>query len=264
KAKFVVPVLNVGGRLGEDENGVLKYIDGVANSFQALDVDLLTNLEFGLREIKNVSNINELRNSLVEHECVDFHVFFEHSISEPVIAEGVETFPNGGCVNLDSDDDNHSSSHDSYESAEDEAYKHPPDGYELSSDSDGGESKKVKKRGTAKKIMTPTKKASPKKNLKKTPIRRSSRRLGSQDNNADDGLVDDAGEKENDEEAAETIESEKKMKKRGSRKYAGKRKEKSRPNFGLNNNDSRPNGGPNSSGSQPNSDVGAGQGGNGP
>ncbi|MED6164619.1 hypothetical protein PIB30_091928 [Stylosanthes scabra] len=249
-AKCMVPMLNVGGRLGEDENGVLKYSDGETKTFEALDIDLLSipklesmvkslgypkysvvywllpnaaNLEFGLKEIMKDSDINELRKSLLENDCVNFQIFFEHPIFEPIVAEGNET------TNLDSDADSLSSSHDSYESAEDEAYKPPPGGYELSSDTDIGESKKLKKRGRIKKVTTPTKKASPKKNGKNTPTkkasptRRSSRRLGSGEKGDEDGFVDVAGGKGNETEAVETGKQ-----KKGSRKYAGKRKEKSR------------------------------------
>ncbi|MED6210125.1 hypothetical protein PIB30_061209 [Stylosanthes scabra] len=91
------------------------------------------NMEFELREIKKDSDINKLRNSVI---------YFEHPVLDPISAEGVEAILDGGCVNLDSDADSKSSFHDNYESAEDEAYKSPPDGYELSSDSDGGENKK--------------------------------------------------------------------------------------------------------------------------
>ncbi|MED6146034.1 hypothetical protein PIB30_030827 [Stylosanthes scabra] len=145
-AKCMVPVLNVGGRLGQDENGILKYSDNETKTFEALDIDLLSipelesmmkslgfpsciavywlvanaaNLEFDLKEIKKESDINELRKSLLENDCVNFQIFFEHPVSEPIIAEGNET------VNLDSDADSLSSSHDSYECAEDEAYKPP-------------------------------------------------------------------------------------------------------------------------------------------
>ncbi|MED6180101.1 hypothetical protein PIB30_007260 [Stylosanthes scabra] len=86
-----IPVLKVGGRLGTNENGVLKYIDGVQQSFAALDVEFLNifdleamaktlgypsytamqwldstaaNLEFGPRRIKKDCDINELRTIL--------------------------------------------------------------------------------------------------------------------------------------------------------------------------------------------------------
>ncbi|MED6225742.1 hypothetical protein PIB30_096636 [Stylosanthes scabra] len=233
-AKFSVPVLNVGGILGEDENGILKYNDGETKRFQALDIDLLTNLEFGLRAIKKESDMKVLRKMLLESGCKEFQIFIENPISKPISAD-VEQ------VNLDSDaDSKSSSSHDSYESAEDEAYKPPPDGYDLSSDSDGGKSKKVKKRGRTKKIMTPKKKASLKKNGKNTPTRRSGRRLG-----GDEFCAKDA----EDGKAAEGDECRQKVKKKGTRKYAGKRKEKSRPNFG-------PKFGASGSGTQPTSDAG--------
>ncbi|MED6140481.1 hypothetical protein PIB30_093645, partial [Stylosanthes scabra] len=195
--RFVVLVLNVGGRLGEDDNEVLKYIDGQVHSFEAVDVDMLCG---------------------------------------------------GGCVNLDSDVDRKSLSYDSYESAEDEAYKPPPNGYELSSDNDSGKSKKMKKKDRTKKIITPMKKESSKKNVENTPIRRSSRRLGSQEKDGDEGLVDDGGGKGN---AEEDVESTHKLKKKGSRTYARKRKEKRMPNFGFSISDF----GPNSSGSHPKSDM---------
>ncbi|MED6211319.1 hypothetical protein PIB30_072562 [Stylosanthes scabra] len=281
-AKCMLPVLNVGRRLGEDENGVLKYSNDKIKTFEALDIDLLSipelesmvksqgypnysavywlvpnaaNLKFGLKEIKKESDINELRKSLLENDCVDFQIFFEHPISKPIIAEGNET------ANLDSDADSLSFSHDSYENAEDEAYKPPPDGYELSSDSDVGESKKVKKRGRIKKVTTPTKKASPKKNEKNTPTkkpsptRRRSRRLGSDEKGDGDEFVDVVGRKGNETEAAETG-----KKKKGSRKYTENRKEKSKSNFGFTNSGSGPNVGLSSSGSQPNSEGTAGKG----
>ncbi|MED6131417.1 hypothetical protein PIB30_009897 [Stylosanthes scabra] len=176
----MVHVFNVGGKLCENDNGVLKHVDGMGYRFEVLDVDLLSisvleemakslgfssysamhwlvpnaaNSEFGLRRIKKDSDLIELRNSLVENQYV-------------------------GCVNMDSDADEKSSSDDSYESAEDEAYKPPPDGYELSNDSDGGGSKKVKKKGTTKIIMTPTKKNFPKKKPRKTPTKKTRKVMG--------------------------------------------------------------------------------------
>ncbi|MED6133117.1 hypothetical protein PIB30_025595 [Stylosanthes scabra] len=272
-AKFSVPVLNVGGMLGEDENGVLKYNDGETKRFQALDIDLLSipeiesmmkslgypnysalywlqpnavNLEFGLRAIKKESDMKVLRKMLLESDCKEFHIFIEHLVSKPISAE-VEQ------VNLDSDADSESSSsHDSYESTEDEEYKPPPDGYDLSGDSDGGKSKKVKKRGRTKKITTPKKKASPKKNGKNTPTRKRSRRLGGDEFCAKDDLDDVVGGKAKDAKdakAAEGDECGQKVKKKWTRKYAGKRKEKSMPNFG-------PKFGSSGSGSQPTSDAG--------
>ncbi|MED6135681.1 hypothetical protein PIB30_048960 [Stylosanthes scabra] len=105
-ATFVVPVLNVGGMLGPDKNGVIKYIDGQVQTFDTVDVDMIcipdlegmakslgypkytamhwlhptaTNMEFGLREIKTDSDVNQLRISLVENGCVDFH--YEHFLA---------------------------------------------------------------------------------------------------------------------------------------------------------------------------------------
>ncbi|MED6176088.1 hypothetical protein PIB30_084509, partial [Stylosanthes scabra] len=116
------------------------------------------NLEFGLRGLMGDGDVNQLRRSIFERNCVDFEVFLEHPISVPIKAKGVEVSVDGGCVNLDSDAETKSSSNDNYESAEDEAYKPPPEGYELSSDSDSGRRRTAKKGTRTKKIMTPTKK----------------------------------------------------------------------------------------------------------
>ncbi|MED6171166.1 hypothetical protein PIB30_038248 [Stylosanthes scabra] len=206
---FMVPVFNIGEKLCEDVNGVLKYNDGELHSFEALDVDLLsipvledmakslgfpsytemywklpnaTNLEFGLRKIKKDSDIIQLSNTLVENHCVDFEIYFEHPVSILMMADDASDGVEDGCgeVNVDADcvdlDSNagekSSSSDDGYESAEDESYKPPPDDYELSSDSDGGGSKKVQKKGRRKVIMTHTKKNSPKKKARKSATKK--------------------------------------------------------------------------------------------
>ncbi|MED6107441.1 hypothetical protein PIB30_014052 [Stylosanthes scabra] len=39
---FMVPMFNIGGKLCKDDNGVLKYTDGMVHSFEPLDVDLLS------------------------------------------------------------------------------------------------------------------------------------------------------------------------------------------------------------------------------
>ncbi|MED6133991.1 hypothetical protein PIB30_033297 [Stylosanthes scabra] len=143
---FMVPVFNVGGKPCEDENGVLKYVDGTVHKFEAMDVDLLNipdleemakssfgfpvynamhwvvpnaaNFEFGLRKIKKDSDILELRNSVVDNHCVDFEIYFEHPVFVLIVADDVEVDRvevnvNAGCVNLDSDVEEESSSHDS-------------------------------------------------------------------------------------------------------------------------------------------------------
>ncbi|MED6173116.1 hypothetical protein PIB30_056284 [Stylosanthes scabra] len=205
---------------------------------------LAQNLEFGLRELKGVSDLNELRSRILATQCVDFEVFFEHPISEPIVAADWMGDDGGGCVNLDSDDGSKSDSHDSYESAEDEAYKPPPERYELSSDSGSRKRKKVKKKkGKTKTLMTPTKKGSPKKDGRK----KTSTKLAKNGNGLEKEDVQDNG-------------SGQQTSKKCSRKYAGKRKAKSRPNFGPSSSGSGPKCGPNSgecsSGSQPKSNTG--------
>ncbi|MED6164778.1 hypothetical protein PIB30_093429 [Stylosanthes scabra] len=134
-AKFVIHVLHVGGRLDVNNNGVLSYLDGEVHSFEAIDADTVNipdlkayatslgfptytvmhwleptdvNLEFGLRD----AYVNQLRSSILESNCVDFEIFMEHPISVPVEAEGVEVNVDSGCVNLNSDAETKSSSHD--------------------------------------------------------------------------------------------------------------------------------------------------------
>ncbi|MED6162827.1 hypothetical protein PIB30_074156 [Stylosanthes scabra] len=241
---FMVPVFNVGGKLCEDENGVLKYVDGTVHRFAPLDIE-------------KDSDIVELRNSVVENHCVDFEIFFEHPVSEPIVADDVEVNRvnvkvDGGCVNLDSDVEVESSSHDSYESIEDQAYKPPPDSYELSSDSDEGGSKKVKKKkkGKTKIANGDSKKNSPKKNPRKSPRKKNNGAGDDLGNEKDDGPIEGMGGMGN---GAKLGGGGKNVKKNGSRKYAGKRKEKSRPNFGPTSSGSGPNTGPstNGSGSRP-------------
>ncbi|MED6107442.1 hypothetical protein PIB30_014053 [Stylosanthes scabra] len=94
-----------------------------------------------------------------------------------------------GCVNLDSNAEEKSSSDDSYKSAEDEAYNPPPDGYELSSDSDGGGRKKTRKKGRTKIIITPTKKNSPKYKARKTPSKKTNKAADQASERKDDGLM---------------------------------------------------------------------------
>ncbi|MED6145454.1 hypothetical protein PIB30_025433 [Stylosanthes scabra] len=255
-------VIHVGGQLREDENRVLSYMDGEVHTFDLVNPmtlcianiegmamslgfatytsmhwlePLAQNLEFGLRELNGVADLNELRGRIMETQCVDFEVFFEHSISEPIVEE---------CVNLDSDDGSKSNSHDSYESAEDEAYKPPPEGYELSSDSDSEKRKKVtKKNERTKTPMTPTKKGSPKKaGRKKIPIKPVKNENGPQ------------------EDVVQETDGGQQSPKKSSRKYAGKRRAKSRPNFGPSSSGSGPNSRPSSSGSQPKSNTGVGSG----
>ncbi|MED6192553.1 hypothetical protein PIB30_011349 [Stylosanthes scabra] len=145
-AKNVIPVIHVGGRIGQDDNGVLSYLDGEVHTFDAVDPETLCksalermakslgfpvfsamywleptamNHEFGLLELNGDRDMDELRNRILTTGCVDFEVFFEHPISEPIIAEEFEVAGDGGCVNLNMDEETKSSSYDSYESAED-------------------------------------------------------------------------------------------------------------------------------------------------
>ncbi|MED6135885.1 hypothetical protein PIB30_050934 [Stylosanthes scabra] len=168
-------------------------------------------------------DMHQLRIEILVTSCVDFEIFFEHPISEPIVAEDFEVAGD----------------------EEDEAYKPPPEGYELSSDNDSGRRKNVKKKTRIKKVMTPTKKSSPKKKGCKTPTKNGTPNMDT------DGLVND------DIEGAVSGQGETK---KSSRKYAGKKKQKSRSNFGSSSSGSGPNCGPSSSRSQSKSDAGLGSG----
>ncbi|MED6191785.1 hypothetical protein PIB30_003586 [Stylosanthes scabra] len=234
---FMVLVFNIGGKLCEDVNDVLKYSDREVHSFVALDVDLLSIpvLEDMAKSLGFLSYTE--MNTLVENHCVDFEIYFEHSVSIPMMADGVDADgveANCGEVNVDADcvdlDNNagekSSSSNDGYESAKDGAYKPPPDGYELSSDSDGGGSKKAQKKGRRKVIMTPTKKNFPKKNAIKSPTKKTNLTADHTSEGNDDGRGKGIGGVGNGEDAGCG------GKKKRSRKYLGKRKQKSMPYFG--------------------------------
>ncbi|MED6221549.1 hypothetical protein PIB30_055892 [Stylosanthes scabra] len=183
-SKKVIPVIHVGGQIGANDNGVLSYMDGEVQTFDALDPEMLciSDLE-GMTKSLGFSLYTAM---ILMTNCVDFEVFFKHPIFEPIVAEDFEVDGEGGCINLDRDEEAKSSSHDSYESAEYEAYKSPPEGYELSSDSDSGRRKNVKKKKTrTKKVMIPTKKSSPKKKGCKTPTKKETPNMDT------NGLVND-------------------------------------------------------------------------
>ncbi|MED6113888.1 hypothetical protein PIB30_075012 [Stylosanthes scabra] len=186
-----------------------------------LPVSFLFNSSSNLFNFSSVSFLQAY--SLCSWHFYALSLFLECE-SEGCEAEGCEIEVDGGCVDLGSDGEK-SSSHDSYESAEDKAYKPPPEGYELSSDSDSAIRKTVAKKTWRNVILTPTKKDSPKKNGKKTPTKKNTGGLG-----LDDEQPVGSGRQSN---------------KKGSIKYAGRRKQKSRPNFGPSSSSS----GPSSSGS---------------
>ncbi|MED6220191.1 hypothetical protein PIB30_042496 [Stylosanthes scabra] len=167
--KHIIPIIHVGGQLGVDDNGVLCYMDGEVHTFDTVDLDMLCILD--LEGMANYQGFPLYTAMYWLEPTITNLIFFEHFIFEPIVAEDFEVAGDGGCINLDSNDGSKSSSHDSYQSAEGEAYKPPPEGDELSSDSDSGRRKNVKKKTRTKNVMTPTKKDSPKKNGSKTPTK---------------------------------------------------------------------------------------------
>ncbi|MED6225863.1 hypothetical protein PIB30_097766 [Stylosanthes scabra] len=205
-----VPVFHYGGRFGRDTYGVLSYVDGSVKRWPPLDIDLVSlpvledllkelgyekyekllwhdlsfpDLEFGLHELKGDVGINEMRGAVVMHMGdKEFHIYIEHVVDTPILVEDY--------VNLEE-----SNTSDSYESAEDEAYKPPPPGYEEDDSESEVEMLKNKK---------PVRKKSAKKNL--SPRQEQSLNEGGPSNDNSPQL------------------SPKTAKKRNSRKYTGARR----------------------------------------
>ncbi|MED6126362.1 hypothetical protein PIB30_077654 [Stylosanthes scabra] len=158
-----VPVLHYGGRFDRSSDGILSYLDGNVKRFRPMDIDLLLlsdlegfvkevgfgkwekllwhdladpNLDTGLNEIKDDADLNALRGvAVLDMRPKEFHVYVQHIVEIPVVVEEH--------VILDE-----SSSGDSYESAEDEAYKPPPSGYEKDDSNSEIEMLKRKKKTT--------------------------------------------------------------------------------------------------------------------
>ncbi|MED6220240.1 hypothetical protein PIB30_043043 [Stylosanthes scabra] len=182
---WVVPMFHYGGRLARNENDELVYADGYVENFEEIDVDHVNfedlvklykslgfrgykrmfwrdfnavNLEIGLCWLAgDDATIQELYDNARSRIAVsnEFYIDVEHSIDVPHLAF-MPTGVNVESINLE---DNMSSSSDDggYESAEDEAYKPPPPGYEGDIDSEEYDSEGVnrcRKGNKVKKINT--------------------------------------------------------------------------------------------------------------
>ncbi|MED6216082.1 hypothetical protein PIB30_004107 [Stylosanthes scabra] len=140
-----VPVFHYGGRICRNNDGDLDYLDGCVKRWDPVDIDLVClpdleqllgdlgfrkyekllwrdlsvpDLEVVLHKLKSDAGINEMRGAIVNYNGPkEFHIYVVHVVDTPI---PVEDF-----VDLEGSD-----SSDSYESAEDEAYKPPPPGHE--------------------------------------------------------------------------------------------------------------------------------------
>ncbi|MED6118772.1 hypothetical protein PIB30_005911 [Stylosanthes scabra] len=186
-----VPVLHNGGRFDRKLDETISYLDDSVKRWNPVDIDLVCMydledlvkeagyqkfnkllwhdisdpiLDTGLHEIKKDADINAMKGATVMHMGPkEFHIYVEHIAEIPeVVEDAVE-----GTVIVEDDVEQHviledESSSDSYESAEDEAYKPPPPGYEEDgSDSDVECVKKKKKKKILRK-KSPKKAISPK------------------------------------------------------------------------------------------------------
>ncbi|MED6142205.1 hypothetical protein PIB30_111501, partial [Stylosanthes scabra] len=146
---YVVPVFHHGGTLVTLPNGSVRYIDGKVEKYPPMDIDFVnwkdletlgkligyvrfeamywhevpaTEFRDGLHKIQGDRDINDMCDFTMMHHLDEIHIYLEHPIDVPIEAE----------VDLSGS----SSSSDSYESAEDEAYKPPPPGYESDASED--------------------------------------------------------------------------------------------------------------------------------
>ncbi|MED6141659.1 hypothetical protein PIB30_105650, partial [Stylosanthes scabra] len=83
-------------------------------------------METGFNKLVSDEGIRELIGWLTDNEEKEFHIYVEHVVDKPILAEKVEE-KKGETVNLV---DSSSSSDDGYEPDEEEAYKPPPSGDE--------------------------------------------------------------------------------------------------------------------------------------
>ncbi|RYR11939.1 hypothetical protein Ahy_B04g069440 [Arachis hypogaea] len=131
------------------------------------------NLEFGLHMLKGDQDINDMCEATLS--CPDrneFYIYFEHPVSQPMAVEP-EPEPKEEPVVFTDD----SSSDNRYESAEDEAYKPPPPGYETDScDIESPKRREKKTKENASVSPSNKKKVSPKKNGKKSSKRYTGKR----------------------------------------------------------------------------------------
>ncbi|MED6122264.1 hypothetical protein PIB30_038205 [Stylosanthes scabra] len=148
--RFVVPVYHHGGNFVRHPNGELVYANGEEKRFEMyeLDIDHLNmrdmvtlledigykshkalhwfdvtapEFETGLNELDGDQGICELIDWLRTNKEPEFHIYVEHSISKPILAEDVG---DGNCetINLEDDGDN---------AAEGDALKEPSPGSDV-------------------------------------------------------------------------------------------------------------------------------------
>ncbi|MED6110505.1 hypothetical protein PIB30_043676 [Stylosanthes scabra] len=140
---FVVTVFHHAGRFERYANGDRHYVDGKVTRFAPMDVDFVNKQdllemakEIGYMKLKNMfwhehtsiifeaglhrlisdREINEMCDFALYNNLKEFHIYLDHPVDVPIMP-GPDHEPEPIVVE--------SSSSDSYESAEDEAYKPP-------------------------------------------------------------------------------------------------------------------------------------------
>ncbi|XP_025649566.1 uncharacterized protein [Arachis hypogaea] len=156
---WVIPVFQHGGSFVKDNKGELLYINGNVKRFPPLDLDLVNyfdlkkmfeelgyhaykkmywydptapSYEAGLHPIYGDKEIREMCDKKREdRETDELCLFFDHPIMEDVDFEDSDDTDEHSEAEVLSDEPiSDNDSYDSYESAEDEAYKPPPPGFE--------------------------------------------------------------------------------------------------------------------------------------
>ncbi|QHO31490.1 uncharacterized protein DS421_8g241950 [Arachis hypogaea] len=155
---WVIPVFQHGGSFVKDNKGELLYINGNVKRFPPLDLDLVNyfdlkkmfeelgyhaykkmywydptapSYEAGLHPIYGDKKIREMCDKKREdRETDELCLFFDHPIMEDVDFEDSDDTDEHSEAEVLSDEPiSDNDSYDSYESAEDEAYKPPPPGF---------------------------------------------------------------------------------------------------------------------------------------
>ncbi|MED6187847.1 hypothetical protein PIB30_080371 [Stylosanthes scabra] len=166
----VIPMFHHGGTLVIHPDESVSYVNGKAKKYSLMDIDFVNwkdlkelgkqigylkfkamywheppAIEFGdvLHKIVGDRDINEMCDFTMMHNLTEIHIYLEHPIDVPIEPQVVLS--------------GSSSSSDSYESAEDEAYEPPSPGYESDDSEEDSPRKKTKSKFVSprKKIVNP-------------------------------------------------------------------------------------------------------------
>ncbi|MED6114466.1 hypothetical protein PIB30_080464 [Stylosanthes scabra] len=111
---FMVPIFHHGGSFVRNPLGELEYVNGLVERFEEMDLDFVNfgdmvklfedlrytkykavywldknapEIETGLNELEGDAGIREMLDYLRTNRELEFHLYWEHVINEPVIAE---------------------------------------------------------------------------------------------------------------------------------------------------------------------------------